>query len=154
TDEVDNTLERTLGTNRELDAHRVGGDAVDEIVDALVEVGADLVHLVDEDDARHFIFVGLAPHRLGLRPNSLVAVANAYVTVAHAQRALDLDGEVDVAGGVDDVEALVVAEAGGRRGRNGDAALLLLLHEVHGRGALMHLAHLVALAGVVEDPLG
>ena len=33
-------------------------------------------------------------------------------------------------------------------------ALLLLLHPVHGRGAVMHLADLVGLAGVEEDPLG
>jgi hypothetical protein len=31
--------------------------------------------------------------------------------VEHAQRALDLDGEVDVAGRVDDVQALAVPEA-------------------------------------------
>ena len=74
--------------------------------------------------------------------------------VEHAQRALDLDGEVDVAGRVDDVEALVVPERGGRGRRDGDAALLLLLHPVHRRGAFMHFADLVALAGVIEDPLG
>src|SRR5262249_37426526 len=33
------------------------------------------------------------------------------------------------------------------------AALLLLLHPIHRRGAFMHLADLVALAGVEEDPL-
>src|SRR5215216_904088 len=55
--------------------------------------------------------------------------------------------------GVDDVEALVVPECRGGSRRDGDAALLLLLHPIHGRGAFMHLAHLVALAGVVEDTL-
>src|SRR5215216_2110031 len=55
--------------------------------------------------------------------------------------------------GVDDVETLVVPECRGGGRRDGDAALLLLLHPVHGRSALMHLAHFVALAGIVEDPL-
>src|SRR6185437_13330346 len=32
--------------------------------------------------------------------------------------------------------------------------LLLLLHPVHGRGAFVHLAHFVALAGVIEHALG
>ncbi len=42
-----------------------------------------------------------------------------------------------------------------REGRgDGDAALLLLLHPIHGRGAFVHLAHLMALAGVIEDALG
>src|SRR5690606_18122842 len=39
-------------------------------------------------------------------------------------------------------------------GGDGDAPLLLLLHPVHGRGALMDLADLVGLAGVIEDALG
>ena len=45
-------------------------------------------------------------------------------------------------------------EAVGRGRRDGDAALLLLDHVVHGRGALVHLADLVVDAGVVEDALG
>jgi hypothetical protein len=48
----------------------------------------------------------------------------------------------------------VLPERRGRGRGNRDAALLLLLHEIHGRGAVMHLADLVALAGVIEDPLG
>ena len=50
--------------------------------------------------------------------------------------------------------AVVVPERGRRGRRDGDAALLLLLHPVHRRGALVHLADLVRLAGVVEDALG
>src|SRR5205814_9469747 len=42
-----------------------------------------------------------------------------------------------------------------RRGRgNGDPALLLLLHPVHGGGAFVHFANLVGLAGVIKDALG
>lgn len=50
-----------------------------------------------------------------------------------------LQGEVDVARGVDDVDAVVfpVASGGGRG--DGDAALLLLLHPVHRRRTLVHL---------------
>ena len=49
---------------------------------------------------------------------------------------------------------LLVPERGRRGRRDRDAALLLLLHEVHGGGAVVHFADLVALAGVIEDPLG
>ena len=70
------------------------------------------------------------------------------------RRALDLDREIDVAGRVDDVDPVVLPEAG-RRGRGDrDAAFLLLLHPVHRRGAFVHLADLVGAAGVIEDPLG
>ena len=41
----------------------------------------------------------------------------------------------------------------GRRG-DGDTALLLLLHPVHGGGAFVDFADLVSSAGVVEDALG
>eukprot|EP00962_Isochrysis_galbana_P004059 scaffold1130_cov127-Isochrysis_galbana.AAC.11 len=44
--------------------------------------------------------------------------------------------------------------AGGGSRRDGDAALLLLHHPVHGRATLVHLANLVRLACVEEDALG
>ena len=90
-----------------------------------------------------------------------VAVFDGVAGVEDAQAALDLDGEVDVAGSVDDVDAVLGALAvlglpergrGGRR--DGDPALLLLLHPVHRRRAVMDFADLVGLAGVIEDALG
>ena len=56
----------------------------------------------------HAVLVGLAPDRLGLRLDAGDAVEHGDGAVEHAQRALDLDGEVDVAGRVDDVDAVVV----------------------------------------------
>src|SRR5262249_38889131 len=89
----------------------------------------------------------------GLRLDPLVGIEDAYRPVEYPQAAFHLDGEVDMAGSVDDVEPLVAPERG-RRGRSDrDAALLLLLHPIHGRGAFVHLAHLVPLAGVIENPL-
>ena len=153
-EEIDDALEARLAADRDLQRHRLGAQLLLDVVDAHVEVGAGLIHLVGEDDARHAVLVALAPDRLGLRLHALVAVEHAHGAVEHAQRALHLDGEVDVARRVDDVEALAGPEAGGGGRRDGDAALLLLLHVVHGRGAVVHLADLVGLARVVEDPLG
>src|SRR5690606_7028414 len=82
-------------------------------------------------------------------------------TVEHAHGTLHLDGEVHVAGGVDDVEAVLrvgqvhaLPEAGGGGRRDRDAALLLLLHPVHGGGAVVHFTDLVVHAGVEQDALG
>ena len=62
--------------------------------------------------------------------------------------------------GVDDVEAVLrigqvhtLPEARGGRGGDGDAALLLLLHPVHGGSAFMNFADLVIDTGVEKDAL-
>ena len=100
------------------------------------------------------VLVGLAPDRLGLRLHAGNAVEDDDRAVEHAQAALDLDREIHVAGRVDQVDAMVLPEAGRGGGGDGDPPLLLLLHPVHRRGALVHLADLVDLLGVEEDPLG
>ena len=152
--QVDDALVVALGADRQLDDRGVAVEAVLDASRALVEVGAQAVHLVDEAHAGDVVLVGLAPDRLGLGLDAGDAVEHRDGAVEHAQRALDLDGEVDVAGRVDDVDAVVVPEAGGGGRRDGDAALLLLHHPVHGGAALVDLTDLVVLAGVVEDALG
>ena len=153
-EKVDDPQEVALGADRQLDRHGVRAEAVDHRLHALVEVRADAVHLVDVGDARHVVLVGLAPDGLGLRLDAGDGVEQRDRAVEHAQGALDLDREVDVAGRVDDVDAVVGPLAGGRRGGDRDAALLLLRHPVHGGRALVDLAHLVGAAGVIEDALG
>ena len=153
-DQVDDAQEVALGADRQLDRHGVRAEAVDHRLHAAVEVRADAVHLVDVGDARDLVLVGLAPDGLGLRLYAGDGVEQGDRTVEHAQRALHLDREVDVAGRIDDVDPMIgpLTRGGGRRDR--DAALLLLLHPVHRGGALVDLAHLVGLSGVVQDALG
>jgi hypothetical protein len=57
-------------------------------------------------------------------------------------------------GRIDNVDSMAAPLGSRRRRGDGDAALLLLDHPVHGRGALVHLPHLVDAAGVEEDALG
>ena len=109
-DQVDDADEVGLGADRQLDDQRSRPEAVDDRLHGEVEVGAELVHLVDEADARHVVLVGLAPDGLGLRLDALLAVEDRDGAVEDAQVALDLDGEVDVAGGVDDVDLVVLPE--------------------------------------------
>ena len=152
--EVDHALERAFRADRQLDRNRLRAETLHDVVETLEEVGAGLVHLVREHDARDFILVALAPDGFGLRFDALVAVKHDDSAVEHAQRTLDFDGEVHVARGVDNVETLVGPECGGRGGRNRDAALLLLLHPVHRRSAVMDFADFVRLAGIIKNPLG
>ena len=143
-----------LGADRQLDRERVGAEALADRADRHLEVGADAVHLVDEGDPRDAVLVGLAPDGLGLRLDAGDGVEDDDRAVEDAQRALDLDGEVDVARRVDDVDAVVLPVARGRGRGDRDAALLLLLHPVHDGGAVVDLADLVGAAGVEEDALG
>ena len=75
--------------------------------------------------------------------------------VQHAQRALDLDGEVNVPGSIDDVDVgapgfLFVQVVGGlgplharRRRLDGDTAFALQIHGVHGGADAVLALHLV-----------
>jgi len=94
------------------------------------------------------------PYRFGLRLHASHGVEHRDRAVEDAQRALDLNGEVHVPGRVDDVDGVAEPVRGGRGRRDRDAALLLLLHPVHGGRALMDLTQLVVDAGVEQDPLG
>ena len=153
-DEIDDAAEVLLLADRQLHRYRVRAEAVDHRLHRGEEVGAGAVHLVDEGDARDAVLVGLPPDRLGLGLDAGDRVEDGDRAVEHAQAALDLDRKVHVPGRIDDVDAKVVPERRRRGRRDRDPALLLLLHPVHHRGALVHLAHLVRAAGVVEDPLG
>ena len=106
-DQVDHAFEVVFGADRHLHRHRVGAEARLQLLDDLEEVGAGAVHLVDERQARHGVLVGLAPHGLGLRLHAADGAQHEHRAVEHAQRTLDFDGEVDVPGGVDDVEAVL-----------------------------------------------
>ena len=101
-----------------------------------------------------FVLIGLTPDgfRLGLHTGDGVEAGNR--AIEHAEAALDFGGEVDVARRIDDVDADVLPGAGGRGGGDGDAALLLLLHPVHGRRTLMHFSDTVRDARIEEDAFG
>ena len=160
-DQVDNALEVFLGTDSHLQRHRVGAQTLLQLLDHHVEIRAGAVHLVDENHARHFVLVGLAPDGLGLRLHTGGAAQHHHRTIQHTQGTLYLNGEVHVPGGVDDIDAVLVElgihalpETGGRRRGNGNTPLLLLLHPVHGGRTIVHLTNLVGQAGVEKNALG
>ncbi len=160
-DQIDDAPEFVLGPDGKLDRHRVGAQATLDLPYHPQEIGAGAVHLVDERQPGHAVFVGLPPDRLGLRLDPAHRAEHRAGAVQYPQRTLDLDSEVHVAGGVDDVDAMLVElaghavpEAGGRCGGDGDAAFLLLHHPIHGGGAVVHLAQLVRDARVKQDALG
>src|SRR5207237_4878438 len=123
-----------------------------------VEAGSRAVEFVDEADARDAVLVGLTPDCFGLRLDPGDSVEDRDRAVEDAKAALDLHREVNVAGRVNDVDAMLDAfalpEAGGGGAGDCDAALLLLLHPVHRGSPLVHLADLVRDARVEQHALG
>src|SRR6185437_14457666 len=97
-----------LRPDRQLHADRAATNLGLDLLNTAEEIGADLVHLVYENNARHIILIGLTPYGLRLRLDTLVAVENANSAIEHAQGALDLDRKIDVAGRVDDVQTVVL----------------------------------------------
>jgi hypothetical protein len=91
-----------------------------------LELGADAVHLVDEAEPGDRVLARLPPDGLALRLDPLDGREDDDGAVEDAERALDLGGEVDVAGGVDDVDRHVLPPAGDGRRDDRDPALALL----------------------------
>ena len=151
-DEVDHATKLVFSADRQLNGYGVSLQLAANLRERLLEVRTDAVHLVDEADARHAVLVRLAPHGLGLGLNTRHGVEHGNGTVEHTQRTFNFNREVDVARGVDDVDPVLLPEAGRRGRRNGDAALLLLLHPVHDGGAFVHFTDLVRDAGIEQDP--
>src|SRR5690606_41742145 len=160
-DQVDHALEMIFGAHGYLHGHRIALETFGDLLLHAKEVGPDSVHRVHERQPRHAILVGLAPDRFGLRLHASHRVVHHTGAVEHTHRTLDLDGEIDVARRIDDIDAVfgVIAghatpeRGGGGRG-NRDAALLLLFHPVHSRRAVVDFAQLVRDAGIEQYALG
>src|SRR6185437_1290208 len=149
--------EQLARSDRKLQRERARHEPLANHADTAREVRAHAVHLVREDDARYTVAVSLPPDGFRLRLYTSHGIQQRDGAIQHAERALHLDGEVHVTRRVDDVDPVIgivpAPEAGGGRRRDRDAALLLLLHPVHGGRAIMNLTNLVALPRVVEDAL-
>ncbi len=68
-------------------------------------------------------------------------------SIENFEGAIDLDGKVDVTWSINNIEAMVVPEAGRGSRLNRDSALLLLFHEVGGGGTIVYFAKLVDFTG-------
>ena len=152
--QVDIALEESLGADGQLNGHSIALQTLVDHGQNSVEVGTHDVHLVDIDHPGDLVLIGLTPNGLSLGLNAALGAQNGNSTVQNTQGALHLYGEVHVARGINDVQAAALPEAGSSSGSDGDTALLLLGHPVHGSGAVVGLTDLVVAAGVEQDTLG
>ena len=137
--QVDDALKLVFGSDGDLDG---GGGHLELGVDlfhCLPGVGTHAVHLVDEGDSRDIVALHLAVDGGGLRLHAADGAEDHDGAVEDSEGSLDLDGEVNVARRVDQVEVvgfllavfrlLPVAKRGGRL--NGNTLFPLKFHGVH-----------------------
>ena len=159
-DEVDHIpVKFGLRANRKLNYNRLGPEPILTIISTRrKEIGADLVHLVDEDQIRGTPYLSAWRHTVsdwGSTPWPRRVKDGHRSRRARASDRSTSIGEVDVPRGIDDVDALVFPYARRRRRRNRDAALLLLLHPVHDVAVPSCTSPILwLLAGVVQHALG
>ncbi|AMO46890.1 Hypothetical protein AKI40_0462 [Enterobacter sp. FY-07] len=159
--QVNNTGETFFSTNSQLQRNRVRAQTGFDLTNNFQEVSAHTVHFVNERDARNFIFVSLTPYGFRLRLNTTNCAVNHYRTVKNTHGTFYFDGEVNVPRGVDDVYAMrfillrhTRPECSSCCGGNGNTTLLLLLHPVHGCGAVMNFTDFVVYTGVEQNTFG
>jgi hypothetical protein len=138
--------------------HLLGRHAQDllDLAGDPVGLGGRQVDLVDHRDDGQVGLDGQVEVGQGLGLDPLGGVDQQHRPLAGGQGPRHLVGEVDVAGGVDQVEDVLAAVGGGvgqpdGLGLDGDAALALQVHLVEVLGAHVPLAHRM---GEVEQPVG
>ena len=104
---VDNTFKVFFRAPVNLDRHSICTQALFQLVDNHEEISTGTVHLVDEDHARHFVLIGLAPYSFGLGLNAGRTTQYNNRTIKYAQRTLNFDREVNVSWGIDNVNTML-----------------------------------------------
>ena len=73
-DEIDDAFEIGFLADGDLDGYGAGVEALADGIDRVLEIGAGLVHLINEANARDAVLVGLTPDGLGLRLDAMYRV--------------------------------------------------------------------------------
>ena len=137
---VVHALETLARADRPVD--RIGADAqlVLNLLEQVVGVARLAVHLVDERENRHAAHRAHLEQLARLRLDALGGVDDHDRGVRSHQRAVGILGEVLVARGVQDIDALALIPELQHRGRDRNTALLFDLHPVGNRMAAVFLA--------------
>ena len=148
---VDHTLEVRLFADRQNQRNRSRAELGLDFGNHTLEIRAGPVHLVDQRNDRHMVFLRLPPDRFTLRLHLADRTEHRHRTVENAQRTLHLRREVHVSGSVDDVDPVILPIAGGGGAGDRNTTFALLLHPVHRRGTLVGVADLAVHAAVEKN---
>ncbi len=151
--QVDHANELVFGADWQNHNQWVGGQDVFHLINNAVEVSAQAVQLVYEDDTSNFGFVRIAPVGFGLRLNATGTTEYANAAIQYFQGAVYFNGEINVSRGVNNVQAVLVPLTSNSSRLNGNTTLSFLFHEVSSRFAIVYFTGLVDLAGELQDTL-
>ena len=105
-----------------------------------VQIAAQAVHLVDEQQCGNFqVFQGF-PKQPGLGLNTFNRRKDQYGSIKSSETTLHFAQKVHVSRGVDQVELYSAALHGDRRGPHGDSSAAFHFQSVGVRGAVVHVA--------------
>ena len=152
--EVNDAGKLRFPAHRQLHGDRAGLQFFPHLLQDGGKVAAQAVHFVDEGQAGNMVAVGLVPDGFRLRLNAADGAENGHHAVENPQAPLHFNGKVNVSRRINNGDRMLFPAAGGGGGGNGNAPLLLLLHPVHQRRAVMNLPDFMGQAGAVKDPLG
>ena len=157
-DQVNHALELIFTADGDLKGNRICIQPVAHHIHNMEEVSADDVHLIYVCHTRYFVLVSLTPYGFRLGFNAALGRKYCNRSVQYTQGTFNLNREVNVARGINDVDTVriillfgTVPHAGRCSGSNGNATFLLLNHPVHGGRAIMNLTDLMSLTGVEQD---
>ena len=105
--DVDLAFELIFFAERKQNRPGVCAEFLAHAIDRHLKVSADAIHFVDERDARDIVFRRLPPNRFRLRLHAGDGIEYGNRAIEHAERTFYLSGEIDVAGRINDIDALL-----------------------------------------------
>ena len=115
------------------------------------EVRSRSVHFVDKGNPGYFVPIGLSPDgfRLGLYTTN--RAENRHHTIEYPHGTFHFNGEIDVAGGVNDVDAMILPTGTDGGGGDGDSSLPFLFHPVGNCRSVVDFAQFMSDSRVEQD---
>ncbi len=110
-DQINDAGKLRLCTDLNIDRHSASAQTIDDRRGRVHGIRTGLVHFIDEADTGNLILGGLTPYRLRLRLHTGNRIEAGDRTVEHAERTLHLGRKVHVAGGINDVDAMILPGA-------------------------------------------
>lgn len=124
-----------------------------------VEVGKDIVNIVEEENEREVVILRMKKKGLGMGIKERIGVEKRNREVEKKKRKIKLNSEVKVERSVDDVEEEIIKikemkESGSRRRGDSDKELMIMINKVNGRRKIVGLEDIVVIKGIEKNEIG